>query len=303
MSDEFGFISEKYQIQKFISRGSVSKVYLAKTNHKESQTDDSITTKLVVVKIIKKEKEKIRNRIRRELEIPRMMTHPNIIKIVDFIENDIYACFIYEYMENSMNLSKIKKSNLLFKNKKKIIDTNHVSNIKELESYSNNLQYIVNIMYQIADAIEYMHSKFIIHSDIKPQNIIIGDDRAILIDFDLSSVIGHPVYSKKNSISGTPNYMAPEIWKRNKDVSYYLSDIYSFGVTLYYVFNGKKLPYKPKSIEDMEYMIHNINPIPSKSGFSFLDKLIMLAISKDPDSRPTISEIKNCLKKLTNNYC
>lgn len=303
MSEEFVFISKKYQIQKFISKGSIGKVYLAREINLETilplNPHEISIEQQVIIKIIKKDENKTKDRIRRESEIPNLLSHPNIIKILDFIENETHAYFVYPYMINSFSLSKINKSDLIFNKSNKIktlIEMEYLSNIKGSYPNDNNLRHIVNVMYQIADAIEYMHSKFIIHGDIKPQNIIISDDKAILIDFDLSSIINHPFYPIKKGIFGTPNYLAPEIWKQEKNILYELTDIYSFGITLYYVFNRKKLPYKPKSIEDMEYMIRNIKPFPSKTGIIFLDKLIMLAISKDPKMRPSISEIKSFLK-------
>jgi serine/threonine protein kinase len=288
LEEEFLFISEKYQIQKFISRGSFSKVYLA--NEIDSK-------QLVVIKIIKKNK-KTRDRIMRDSAIPNMLCHANIIKIINFIENETYAYIIYPYVNNCISMSKIRTNDLIFnkKPKRKFIAMDCFSG-KESNGI-NKLKYFVEMLCQICDAIEYLHSNFIVHGDIKPQNIIINSDIAILIDFDLSSVTNHPLYFTKKVIFGTPYYLAPEIWRREENISYDLTDIYSFGVTLYYIFNRKKMPYHPITVEDMEYMIRNTDPIPSDSGFPFLDKLIMLMISKDPALRPNISTIKDTLKKL-----
>ncbi len=80
-----------------------------------------------------------------------------------------------------------------------------------------------------------------IHRDIKPHNIIVQDTQAYLIDFDLACSLTDPKFPIQPKLTGTPNYMAPEIWMYDKNIDYKLTDIYSFGVTIYYVFNKKNV--------------------------------------------------------------
>jgi serine/threonine protein kinase len=262
-------ILEKYIINKLISNGSFGKVYLAQNIEKES----------VVIKIIKKIKNKNENKIKRDAEIPKLVEHKNIVKILDFIENNNFAYVIYPHIENSVCLSKIPISCLNLKKKEKLV-------------------YIVEMLCQICDAIQYMHSKNVVHRDIKPQNIVISKHVALIIDFDLAFVINEPRYPLRKGLIGTPNYLAPEIWNQDDEIYYPLTDIYSFGVTLYYTFNRKCLPYDADTIEKLEYTIRYDQPSQSDSGFLILDKLIMSILSKNPLNRPKIMEIKTVLQKL-----
>jgi len=268
----------KYKLIKKISKGSCGTVHLAKCIDGQN---------IVVVKIISKKITHIKSKIQRDAEIPKLLNHKNIIKIIDFMEDDKYAYIIYPYNTGSKPLSKFKHSELNFKNHK-------------------NLVSMINILCQIADAIEYMHSQSIIHRDIKPDNIIVYHDNnetnqnlsVIIIDFDLAHVINDPKYPLRKGLIGTIDYIAPEIINRENNICYPLTDIYSFGIIMYFIFNRKKVPYDGVSISQIINNIINNQPIPSNSGIEVIDKLIMTTIDKNQLKRPTISEIKICLKKL-----
>ncbi len=101
---------------------------------------------------------------------------------------------------------------------------------------------------------------------------------------------------------GTPNYLAPELWGENLDIDYYMCDVYSLGVTFYTIFNKNKMPYNAKSVEQLEYLIFNTKPIPSDSGNTKLDELIMSMIQKDPSMRPSLQDILLLVDDIIENY-
>lgn len=265
----------KYIFKKKICEGSIGKVYLSEkkcTNYPNQKN-------IVVIKVIEKKNSKIENKIRRDKEIPVKLDHSNIIKIIDFYEDNLKAYLVYPYYENSVCLAKIKRKRLNFENKE-------------------NFKYIIKMLLQICTAIEYMHLKKVVHRDIKPENIIVSDSLALIIDFDLASIMDSIDYPIRSGIIGTPNYMAPEIWKEEENIDYFLADIYSLGVTFYFVFNMKNFPYDCNTIEELEYTIRYDNPIKSDSGMDLIDSLIMNMISKNPSKRPKIADIKNFIAKI-----
>lgn len=99
---------------------------------------------------------------------------------------------------------------------------------------------VAKMIYQIAEAMDYIHKKKLIHRDLKPSNILIGSDGLIKIsDFGIAKLMTAEGQSM-TSIVGTQKFMAPEILrevKYNEKV-----DVYSFGVLLFYILSAGNLP-------------------------------------------------------------
>ena len=261
--------STKYQLQNFIGGGKIGKVYHA--NNLESGEK-------VIIKVMK-HTEKYKDNINRDVNIPQLIVHDNIIKILDYYEKEGYCYIVYPYVENALSIEQILKLNKMTKKK--------------------NIIWLLKSMLQISAAIEFMHSKSVVHRDIKPSNIIINDYIAILIDFDLASTVNNPMFPIRRGIIGTPNYLDPAIWTFSDNISYQSTDVYSFGITLYFIFNKQTYPYRANTLEKLEYAIRYNKPIPSKSGLPELDKLIMTIIDKNPKMRPEIYNIKISLCQIT----
>src|SRR5581483_11417614 len=92
------------------------------------------------------------------------------------------------------------------------------------------------ILAQVADALEYMHQQKYIHRDICPRNVLVNEDGEVkLIDFGLT-VPYKPEFCKPGNRTGTPQYLAPEILKRQS--TDHRVDLFSLGVTAYQTFTG-----------------------------------------------------------------
>lgn len=264
-----------YRLDEFICKGAFGIVF------KATQLE---TNNNVIVKVVNKQsknKDKLKMKLVRDSQIPKLLCHANIIQITDFMENNDIAYIVYPYLPNSRTLYQLDKKELDLGNK-------------------NNLQRIVRIFSQICDAVEYMHNNYYVHRDIKPQNILLHNDIAILIDFDMAASTVNTEFPIIDGYIGTPNYLAPEIWREEDDISYEATDIYSLGITMYYISNRKSYPYAADDdkIETLEYAIRNHQPTQSTSGCENLDKLIMGMISKNPFERPTMLEIRTTLASI-----
>src|SRR6185436_16467479 len=102
------------------------------------------------------------------------------------------------------------------------------------------MQQSANVIMQAALALEYAHSRGLIHRDVKPGNILVTPEGLVKVsDLGLSSYINETDNDlRSGKIVGTPDYLSPEQIRTPKDITY-ASDIYSLGCTLYYAVCGK----------------------------------------------------------------
>lgn len=157
-----------------------------------------------------------------------------------------------------------------------------------------------DIILQICSALKAVHEKGLVHRDVKPDNVFVTANGAKLLDFGIASSPGKNENDGK--ISGTPNYIAPEILKSQEYD--HRSDIYSLGVIIYNILSGEQLYTGNEWIIIIKAL--NIEPAPpSKVCPSYgipeeLDKIVLRALKKDPNLRyQTVDELIEDLKKCT----
>lgn len=265
-------LTGKYKLKKKLSKGSFGKIFLASNIEGES----------FVIKKIRKTDKNV-GRIKNDAEIPKLVNHPNIIKIIDYFETKDHAHIVYPYMDNYKVMTKFEMEMQL--------------------NDSDKIKKIANIFFQLCDVIECMHDIGIVHRDIKPENVLIvnNDKTPIIVDFDLAFVMNNDNYPSYNNICGSPGYLAPEMWEDYEDysaINYKIGDIYSLGVMLYRILNFMKMPYDISNFENLYISILNDAPIKSDCGTEDLDDLLSSLIDKNPNNRPSLKEIKLVLKKF-----
>ena len=220
--------------------------------------------------------EKENNTYFNEIEVFKRLNHCNLIKYQESFIHNNKLCIIMEYAnQGDLNLL-IEK----YKKEKKYIP-------------ENDIWYII---IQIYRAIEYLHSKKIIHRDIKCQNIFLSGKEKLnqkiikLGDFGISKIL-KDTYELCKTPLGTPYYLSPEICS-GKEYDY-KSDIWMFGCVLYELmtlkkpFEGNNLPNLIMNILKQE--IINFPCIYSKELIFLCKKLL----TKDIKNRPYIWELKN----------
>lgn len=151
----------------------------------------------------------------------------------------------------------------------------------------------VSFMVQLAQGIEYLHKEGFIHRDLCPRNVLVDPKGVVkLIDFGLV-VPNTPPFQAPGNRTGTANYMAPELIKRQRTDQ--RIDIFSFSVTCYEMYT-KELPWE--SGETLEAVMHHINK-PPKHIREYVPEIddqiadtIMKGLERDPRDRwQTISEM------------
>ena len=286
-SVELGLESEPkisdFNIIKELGTGSYSKVLLAQ--HKKTKAKYALKT---IDKKVQTNPEENKQFLR-EVEIMYKVHHPNVVKIFGHFEDNDYCYLVTEYVEGGELFSYIPEDG-----KPKI-----------------NTQQIASIIKDVISAIYYMHNMTppIMHRDIKPENILINSNmQAKITDFGWSNYIQPG--EKRNSICGTPIYLAPEMIARvGHDEKV---DIWSIGVLLFELLTGDQA-WAGDDIETVKYNICNRRiSWPDDMNVLAAD-LIAKILQINPEERISLKDILNhpfftqyfpdsasCLKKPDN---
>ena len=165
----------------------------------------------------------------------------------------------------------------------------------------------VQILDEVANALEAAHEKGIVHRDLKPDNVFLASVRnnyiiVKLLDFGIAKLAANEGGISKTStgqMMGTPGYLSPE-QARGKNVDY-RTDIYALGCLMYEMVTGR-LPFISESPMDI-VMMHLSTPVTKPSVHKpdipvQLDQLIVQMMDKDPAKRPTLSYVRDVFAEL-----
>lgn len=250
-------INDRYQIIRTIGEGGMANVYLAY---------DTILDRNVAVKILRgdlAEDEKFVRKFQREAISASSLTHPNIVEMYDVGEDDGRYFIVMEYVEGVTLKSLIKRRGAL------------------------TLSEVIDIMLQLTSAIACAHDSYIIHRDIKPQNVLILDDgRVKITDFGIAMALNSNELTQTNSVMGSVHYLPPE--QANGTGATVKSDIYSLGILMFELVTGT-LPFKGdnaveiaiKQMKEPIPSVREINPNIPQS----VENIILKASAKNPKNR------------------
>ena len=250
-------INDRYQIIKTLGEGGMANVYLA---------HDEILDRNVAVKVLRGDlanDEKFVRRFQREALSASSLSHPNIVEMYDVGEDDGGYYIVMEYVDGKTLKQVLKQRGKL------------------------SVTEVVDIMLQVTDGMAHAHDSYIIHRDIKPQNIMILPNGVIKItDFGVATALNSTQLTQTNSVMGTVHYLPPE--QANGKGSTIRSDIYSMGIMMYELLTGK-VPYKGESAVEIA-LKHLKEPIPSirkeiPSIPQSIENIILKACAKNPKNR------------------
>ena len=265
-------INDRYQIIKSIGEGGMANVYLAY---------DTILDRDVAVKVLRGDlsnDEKFVRRFQREALNASSLSHPNIVEVYDVGDDNGQYFIVMEYIEGK--------------------------NLKELTKKRGKLTTteVVDIMSQIADGLSVAHDSYIIHRDIKPQNIMILENGLVKItDFGIAMAMNATQLTQTNSVMGSVHYLPPE--QASGKGSTLKSDIYSMGILMYELLTGV-LPYRGDNAVEIA-LKHLKEPLPSIREElpdlpQSVENIILKIAAKNPknrynDARDMYEELKTCL--------
>jgi len=179
-----------------------------------------------------------------------------------------------------------------------------------LSSYIQNTSTLsepiaVKVLYELVDAVDYMHSVGISHHDIKPDNILFNHETNSikLFDFGLAVTVDpHNPMSATNA--GSPLYMGPEVLL-NQDHNVFKADVWSIGICFYEILTGKSPFDQCKVLDELikEWESKIDLSLPIFLSSSKLRILYSQMVKYDPDRRISTSELKKILATLVSKRC
>lgn len=250
-----------YLIKSYLGRGAFAQCYLV-------SIESGAEFALKVISL--NQEENVIRKIESEIHIHKSLNHPNIVRMYTEFRDEKYVYMVMELCTN-------KTLNELLKRKGRL-----------------EVNYVIKYTNQIVMALEYLHESLnVVHRDLKLGNLFLDQNFDLKIgDFGLSAKIKPG--QKKNTICGTPNYIAPEVLFDKENGHSYEVDIWSLGVIIYTLLVGVP-PFQKKNVKEIYKNIQR-NRYTYPSDFEISDSarnLIDSILTTNPMDRLTLNEIKN----------
>ncbi len=259
-----------YQLLRLIGKGGFAEVYLGV----HLQLDSQVAVKILNTQLMTREQEEFLE----EARIVASLQHPSIIRVLDcgVREEDDTPFLVMNYAPNGTLRQRHPKGEIL------------------------PLSLVVTYVRQLASALQYAHSKKLIHRDVKPENMLIGEAEEILLsDFGIALVSASSSSQSTKATAGTMAYMAPEqIMGKPRTAS----DQYALGVVVYEWLCGDR-PFRGSFSELCAQHLYapppslrEKNPAISRK----LEKIVFKALAKDALNRyPTINDFSEALEEYS----
>ncbi|AHI01492.1 serine/threonine-protein kinase [Kutzneria albida] len=267
MSDDGRLIAGRYRLTSRIGSGAMGVVWTARDERLHRVV--AVKQLLLSNTMSAAESHEAKQRAMREGRIAARLQHPHAIAVYDVAEEDGNPWLIMEYLP-SKSLSAVLAER---------------GTLPPHEA--------ARIASQAASALDAAHAAGIVHRDIKPGNILLGDDGVVKItDFGISRATGDVTVTATGMLAGTPAYLAPEVAKGYDPGP--PSDVFSLGSTIYASVEGEP-PFGLN--ENTLALLHavaagQVNP-PRQAGP--LHPLLMRLLSPEPTERPTMGQAREAL--------
>jgi len=246
---------DAYRIVSELGRGGFASVHKAY----QASLDRYVALKVLRADVL--QDETAVERFQREARVAaRLSSHPNIVTIFDTGEQNGRAYLVLEYIEGTT------------------LERRLAQPISATE--------IEQIVIAVGSALDYAHAHHLVHRDVKPSNVLLGDDgRVLLADFGIAKLLD-TVAATVGGVLGTAEYMAPEQIAGGPIDG--RCDVYAFGVMVYRMLSGRP-PFEGTVTSVMYRHVHEAAPPLVGSSGQYLppavDVVVRKALAKDPAER------------------
>jgi len=263
-----------YRVERELGGGGMSRVFLA---------EETRLARRVVVKVLPPElaAEISVDRFNREIQLSASLQHPHIVPLLAAGGEADVLYYTMPFVEGEALRTRLAREGEL------------------------PVRDAVRILKDVADALAYAHARGIVHRDIKPDNVLLSGNHAVVADFGVAKAVsqakGQSGLTSVGVALGTPAYMAPEQAAGDPNIDH-RADIYAFGAMAYEMLGGRP-PFTGLSPHQM-LAAHITEPVPPLTDARpsvppALAELVMRCLEKNPPDRPqTAAEVYQVLDSL-----
>ncbi len=268
---QLGVLDGRYELQQQLGIGATGVVYKAY---------DKLLSVQLAIKVLKGEyaaNEEALERFRQEIILSRDIGHPNVLRIYHLGQDEGKRYITMQLVEGP-TLAKLIAAEAPLAERR-----------------------LLALAGKITRALQAAHAREVLHRDVKPQNILVGEgDEPFVTDFGLARVIGQPGITRGGLFLGTPYYTSPE--QADLKPLDQRSDLYALGLVLFEMAAGRR-PFEAESTQEiLEMHRHAPPPDPAalRSGLTpTLSKAILRCLEKDPADRfPSAGALLRALERV-----
>ncbi|MEW1753743.1 serine/threonine-protein kinase [Streptomyces angustmyceticus] len=271
--DEGRLVAGRYRLVERIGQGGMGTVWRAR---------DEVLARQVAVKRLHvaphldaDELARRYERTTREAQAAARINHPNVVGVHDVVDDAGMPCIVMEYVPSTTLGDLIKEA------------ARQDSSVTPREA--------ARIGRGMVAALRAAHSAGVLHRDVKPGNVLLGEDgRVVLTDFGIAVASGTSTLTKTGELVGSIDYLAPERVRSGSPGP--ASDLWALGATLYQAVEGRP-PFRKDTAVETAYAIA-MDPLEGPRNAGSLSPLIEALLAKEPAERPTAEVVEQALRAV-----
>ncbi|ARH92772.1 serine/threonine protein kinase [Streptomyces sp. MOE7] len=268
--DEGRLVAGRYRLVERIGQGGMGTVWRARDEVLGRQV---AIKRLHVAQLDADELATRHERTTREAQAAARINHPNVVGVHDVVDDAGLPCIVMEYVPSATLGDAIKEA------------ARSDTSLPPREA--------ARIGRGMIAALRAAHSAGVLHRDVKPGNVLLGEDgRVVLTDFGIAVASGTSTLTKTGELVGSIDYLAPERVKGGTPGP--ASDLWALGATLYQAVEGRP-PFRKNTAVETAYAIA-MDPLEPPRNAGPLTPLIEALLAKEPGDRPTAEVVEQALR-------